>query len=168
MRPHTEGCVINKDYDRFVQTSLLINGEEGAKGDSLAFGKVPRRRGLCGVEGTAGIQATPGPRRSHSDPSVPQPVPPHRVVSGTCSPGLNSPLPQAAATLGRGGLKGCVGTSRARLSLSPPSSLPAAPPLPSGEDFQEPGSLIPGLGRSCRRCSAGGGLWEGKKPVPNP
>ena len=103
MRPHTEGCVINKDYDRFVQTSLLINGEEGAKGDSLAFGKVPRRRGLCGVEGAAGIQATPGPRRSHSDRSVPQPVPRHRVVSGTCPPGLNSPLPQAAATLGRGG-----------------------------------------------------------------
>lgn len=71
MRPHTEGCVINKDYDRFVQTSLLINGKEGAKGDSLAFGKVPRRRGLCGVEGAAGIQATPGPRRSHSGSKCP-------------------------------------------------------------------------------------------------
>lgn len=37
------------------------------------------------------------------DRSVPQPVPLHRAVSGACSPGLNNRLPQAAATLGRGG-----------------------------------------------------------------
>lgn len=37
------------------------------------------------------------------DRSVPQPVPLHRAVSGTCSPRLNNPLPQAAATLGRSG-----------------------------------------------------------------
>lgn len=66
------------------------------------------------------------------DRSVPQPVPPHRVVSGTCSPGLNSPLPQAAATLGRGGppLPQRTRWDLAGTPLSPPSSLPAAPPHP--------------------------------------
>lgn len=103
MRPHTEGCVINKDYDRFVQTSLLINGEEEAKGDSLAFGKVPRRRGLCGVEGAAGIQATPGPRRSHSGSKCPPACTPSPRRLRDVLPGTQQPLPQAAATLGRGG-----------------------------------------------------------------
>lgn len=40
MRTAHSELLINKDYARFVETPLLINGEKGAKGDSFAFGKL--------------------------------------------------------------------------------------------------------------------------------
>lgn len=124
--------------------------------------------GFAVWRGAAGIQATPRQRRSHSGSKCP--------VASTPSPRrLGDVLPETQQPAS----SGC---SHSRSKWPSPPSKDALGPhrqaslsllrvrsrrcrlIQSGEDFQEPGSLILGL---CR-CSAGRGLWEGKKPVPNP
>lgn len=103
------------------------------------------------MEAAAGTQATTGLRRSRSGSRCPPSCSPRLVVSGIYSLALNTPSPQSAITLARGGppfpqrtMGDLAGTPLSRSSRLAPlcTSLPL--PLLSRGGFLGQGSLIQG------------------------
>lgn len=115
-----------------------------------------------------GIQATPDRGVLIPDRSVPASTSLHCASLVDVLPALNNPLPQAAATLGRGGPPFPQRTGRPRgqaFLLAPPSSLPAGAALiPSSEDPPGAGDLIPGSSDARRERGCG----KERSRVPNP